>query len=343
MQHNVKNRTIFCKDNLDILQGLDSESIDLIYLDPPFNKKKKFTALVGSDAEGAEFSDVFRKTDVKDEWLQVIAEDYDTLHELLNAVNKIEGNSSYNFCYLAYMAIRLLECHRVLKDTGSLYLHCDPTMSHYLKLVLDCIFGEQHFQNEVIYAYGAGGNSKNKFPRKHDILLFYSKSGKHFFNKNHTLMRVPYNQSTVDMHYQHKDEHGRKYRKQTKNGKEYITYADDGKLVTDVWTDIKAQKATSPRSPESTGYPTQKPLDLLRRIIIASSQKSDIVLDPFCGCATTCVAAEQLGRKWIGIDISRKSYQLAQKRLSKEVEWEGSLFHENLVTFQTETPKRTML
>ena len=132
----IKNRTIFCHDNLEILRGIDSDCVDLIYLDPPFNKKKVFTAPIGSNAEGASFSDIFREEDVKDDWLQDIKEDHYFIHNLLSTVKVIEGRASYNFCYLAYMAIRLIECQRVLKPTGSIYLHCDPTMSHYLKLII---------------------------------------------------------------------------------------------------------------------------------------------------------------------------------------------------------------
>ncbi len=142
---NVKNRTIFCKDNLDVLVGINSKSIDLIYLDPPFNKKKLFTAPIGTSAEGASFSDIFKEEDVKDGWLNTIKEDHYNIHHLLESVKVIEGKGSYNFCYLAYMAIRLVECHRVLADTGSIYLHCDQTMSHYLKLLMDCIFDEKQF------------------------------------------------------------------------------------------------------------------------------------------------------------------------------------------------------
>ena len=167
---NVDNRTIFCHDNLEVLRGMNSRCVDLIYLDPPFNKKKTFTAPIGSSAEGASFSDIFREEDVKEDWLKDIKEDHYSIHELLNAVKNIEGKQSYNFCYLAYMAIRLMECHRVLKDTGSLYLHCDPTMSHYLKLVLDCILGEKNFQNEVIWGYNVGGKSKKRWARKHDVI-----------------------------------------------------------------------------------------------------------------------------------------------------------------------------
>ena len=129
---NIKNRTIFCKDNLEILKGINSNSIALIYLDPPFNKNKIFTAPIGTSAEGASFSDIFREEDVKDEWIETIKEDTTDLFNFLSGIKEI-GNH-YNFCYLCYMAIRLMEMHRILKDTGSLYLHCDPTMSHYLKL-----------------------------------------------------------------------------------------------------------------------------------------------------------------------------------------------------------------
>ena len=186
MQENIKNRTIFCRDNLDILRGIDTDSIDLIYLDPPFNKKKTFTAPIGSSAEGASFSDIFREEDVKDEWLKEIEEEYYSIHELLHAVKNIEGRTSYNFCYLAYMAIRLMECHRVLKETGSIYLHCDSTMSHYLKLILDCILGEKNFKNEIIWCYGKWTNVATMFQKNHDTILFYVKSnGKHTFRSLH--------------------------------------------------------------------------------------------------------------------------------------------------------------
>ena len=144
-QSTLKNRAIFCRDNIDILQGINSDSIDLIYLDPPFNKKKIFTAPIGSSAEGASFKDWFREEDLKDEWLQTIKEDNDKLHSFLECVKTIEGRTSYNFCYLSYLVIRLIEIHRILKDTGSIYLHCDPTMSHYIKLLMDIIFGEKKF------------------------------------------------------------------------------------------------------------------------------------------------------------------------------------------------------
>ena len=133
---NIKNRTIFCKDNLDVLQGINGESVDLIYLDPPFNKKKTFTAPIGSSAEGASFKDYFREEDVKDEWVETIKEDHIELYNFLNGVKSVSNSKHYlyNYCYLCYMAIRLIEMRRVLKDTGSIYFHCDPTMSHYIKI-----------------------------------------------------------------------------------------------------------------------------------------------------------------------------------------------------------------
>ena len=172
MKRNVKNRTIFCKDNLEILRGFNSNSIDLIYLDPPFNKKKYFIAPVGSAAEGADFHDYFRKGDVKEEWLGLIADQYPSLHNYIQGIGDI-GHISNKY-YLCYMAVRIIEMRRVLKDTGSLYPHCDPLMSHYLKLLLDCIFGEGNFRNEVVWHYTGGGRSKSYFSRKHDIIFLFS-------------------------------------------------------------------------------------------------------------------------------------------------------------------------
>ena len=141
LQSTLKNRTLFCRDNLEILRGIDTKSVDLIYLDPPFNKKKVFTAPVGTSAEGASFQDIFKESDIKEEWLGLIAESYPTLYDYINGIGHI-GHKSNKY-YLCYMAIRLIELHRVLKDTGSLYLHCDSTMGAYLKLLLDSIFGEK--------------------------------------------------------------------------------------------------------------------------------------------------------------------------------------------------------
>ena len=278
------------------------------------NTKKVFTAPLGTSAEGASFKDIFTQEDLKEEWLQTIQEDHFALYRLLEAVKEIEGRTSYNFCYLAYMAIRLIECHRVLKETGSLYLHCDPTMSHYLKLLLDCLFGEKNFRNEIVWCYKFGGSGKRDFARKHDIVFRYCKSDRFTFNDR--LMRE----------FDTKSNWGQR---------------QDGKILTD-WQYIPT---INTMAKERTGYPTQKPLALLERIITASSNKDDVVLDPFCGCATTCVAAEKLHRKWIGIDISIKAYELVQTRLKDEVYAEGLVKGEKgtlpQIHFKTTPPQRT--
>ncbi len=324
MQLNVKNRTIFCKDNLEILKGIDTETIDLIYLDPPFNKKKVFTAPIGTSAEGASFKDVFKKEDVKEEWTETIREDHYSIYRLLEAVKDIEGRTSYNFCYLVYMAIRLIECHRLLKGSGSLYLHCDPTMSHYLKLLLDCIFGEKNFRNEIVWGYRTGGVSKKWYGRKHDLILYYGKTRNIYYMpiKETVFYDKPFFTSSLP----------------NKEGKYPVEV-----YLRDVWDN--EIKPIINVSRERVGYPTQKPLALLERIIKASSNEGDMVLDPFCGCATTCVAAEKLKRQWVGIDISIKAYELVQTRIKDEVYEEGLMKGEdgNLpqIHFRTDPPERT--
>ncbi len=347
---NIENRTIFCDDNIDTLPGINSACIDLIYLDPPFNKNKKFTAPIGSSAEGASFKDIFREDDLKDEWLLTIAEDEPDLFHYLNGIKGI--GKPYNFAYLSYMAIRLIECRRILKRSGSVYLHCDPTMSHYLKTTMDCIFGEKNFRNEVIWCYREAINSSKRWNRKHDTLLFYSMSEKWTFNADEVLQ--PHSEATVKK-YHLEDEKG-KYRLMGRgitgspikskrdvaqnwetNHPEWVyrQYLRKGTYPVDYWfIDVINQNAK-----ERVGYPTQKPLALLERIISASSNEGDTILDPFCGCATTCVAAERLGRKWIGIDISVKAYELVRERLGKET---ASILTEDVVVdLKTDPPKRT--
>ncbi len=335
----INNRTIFNKDNLDILRGINSSSIDLIYLDPPFNKKKVFTAPIGSSAEGAEFSDIFRQKDVKDEWKKDIKEDYDKLSNYLEGIDNLSKKGEkvvhkdfeYTYCYLCYMAIRLIEMHRILKDTGSIYLHCDSTMSHYLKILLDIIFGEKHFRNEIIWRYTGNSIPKYCFPRKHDTVFWYSKSESFKFYPKEVL--VPYSDSTLKR-YNHVDQEGKRYKiSALRDGKQEIIYMKEGKYADDVW------EIPVLRGKESIGYPTQKPLALLERIIKASSNEGDIVLDPFCGCATTCIAAERLNREWIGIDVSVKAFELVKQRLKKEVQ--SDLFETKEVPYTTIPPVRT--
>ena len=325
MQETLKNRTIFCHDNLEVICGINSNSIDLIYLDPPFNKKKVFTAPTGSAASGASFSDIFREKDIKEDWLQTIKEDNERLYNFLSGVKNIDGKKSYNFCYLVYMAIRLIECYRILKETGSIYLHCDPTMSHYIKIVMDCIFWEGNFRNEIIWCYSGPGNVSKWFPRKHDTVLFYGKTEKASFNPQRIAHKSGlHNKGTV-------------FGKIDIDEKKIEAKENAGKLIEDWWSGIGAGAHISKH--ERTGYPTQKPLALLERIIRASSNEGDIVLDPFCGCATTCIAAEKLNRKWIGIDVSIKAYEIVKERLQKEIK--SDLFDKKNINFSTEPPART--
>ena len=324
---NIKNRTIFCKDNLDVLQGINSESVDLIYLDPPFNKNKTFTAPIGSSAEGASFKDYFREEDIKDEWVETIKEDSIELYNFLNGVKSINNNNHYlyNYCYLCYMAIRLIEMRRILKDTGSVYFHCDPTMSHYVKIMMDTIFGEDNFRNEIVWRYETGGIPKKDFSRKHDIILRYTKTKEYLFN-------------SADILEQRSEEVLRRI----STGKESATRSK-GKFRHP--SDVFLMPSINAMAKERKGYPTQKPLKLLEKIIKASSKENDVILDPFCGCATTCIASEKLNRKWIGIDISIKAYDLVRERLTEEVEgkfdFQGKNGNGIKVHFSTDSPKRT--
>ena len=298
----IHNRTFFTgtpdadTDNLTILRQMDGESVDLIYLDPPFNSKRNYAAPVDSAAGevGAFFSDMFARDDrwqlMQDEILNVSPPVFSVIH----AAGKARDKSARS--YLTFMATRLMEMHRILKPTGSIYLHCDPTMSHPLKLLMDAIFGARNFRNEIIWHYQAGTSPKNAFGRRHDILLFYAK------NKANNFAR----QSKPSLNpgaYKRVDEDGRRYQV---NGQGVKYYLDDGQTCDDVWTYVheKNMGGLSSGSKERTGYPTQKPTSLLRRIIEASSNRGDIVLDPFCGCGTACVVAQELGRKWIGIDAA---------------------------------------
>ena len=282
---NINSKTIFTGDNLPIMRGINSESVALIYLDPPFNSKANYAAPIGSEAAGAEFKDTWTLNDVDAAWLDLIEAKHPALNRVIHAAMSDSDKS-----YLIYMAVRLLEMHRILKDSGSIYLHCDPTMSHYLKLVMDTIFGKQHFQNEIIWCYERGSRRKSQFGRKHDVILFYSKTKNYVFDSD-AVWQV---------------------KKDAKSGKVYRYSTDVGVLCPDWWIGIQQLNRNEK---ERLGYPTQKPLALLDRIIKASSNEGHVVFDPFCGCATTLVAADRLQRDWIGIDISAKAAELVVERI----------------------------
>lgn len=326
-QTTLKNRTLFCRDNLDVLRGINTNSIDLIYLDPPFNKKKVFQAPIGSTSEGANFKDIWKMEDTKEEWHGLIAEQNPSLYSYLSGISDIGDKS--NKYYLIYMAMRLIEMQRILKDTGSIYLHCDPTMSHFLKLLMDVIFGYENFRNEIIWCYSGGGSPKKDFPSKHDLILRYSKTNQYIFNADS--IRIPYNLDTG------------KYRSPkawgSHKGVDRVYSPNPKGKVPEDWWDISPINS---QAKERMGYPTQKPVTLLERIIKASSSEGDIVLDPFCGCASTCVASERLNRHWIGIDVSEKAYELVQKRLSQEVAPQDDLFkYKNKIIYRKDIPQRT--
>ena len=364
---NIKNRTLFIADNLDILRGINSECIDLIYMDPPFNKKQVFKAPIGSPAEGAQFKDIWTDEDIKYEWHGQIAEQHEELYQIIQASEATYDKSMK--IYLTAMAVRLFEMKRILKTKGSIYLHCDPTASHYLKLVMDSLFGKDNFQNEITWNYGKTARGakavSRSFARNSDIILYYSKSNKYAFNATFFENKIEFKGSGYK-----RDEEGRCFRTaprgdytdesieklekqgriyKTRNGKVRIKYFEkcddlfvyEKKMTGNVWTDIPDMMHTT--KAERTGYPTQKPLKLLERIIKASSDKKDIVLDPFCGCATACVAAEKLQRQWIGIDISPSAEVITKIRLEEASE-QGSLFSPiqmSDVTVTSDAPVRT--
>ena len=351
---NWVNRTLFHGDNLNFLRAMNSCTVDLIATDPPFNKGRDFHATPDSLAKGASFQDRWSwEKDVHQEWVDQITDDHP------NVINVIQSSrSSYGDdmgAFLCFMGVRLLAMKRVLKDTGSIYLHCDPTASHYLKELMDAVFGAKNFRNEVIWHYGQRTmHNKYKFNSKHDVILFYAKSGKHVINQI-TMQWTKEEISKTRARRILKDQNGREYildNRSVSNGypvqKQYI---DDiikkGKAIDSVWN-IPMIVSTSS---ERTGYPTQKPLTLYERIIKASSNEGDIVLDPFAGCATTCVAAERLKRQWMGIDIWDKVKEVIIDRVEKEgvVAIGGRdqkktrqmrMFEENLI-YTTELPKRT--
>jgi DNA modification methylase len=319
--------TLFTNDNLFVLYGMNSEIVDLIYLDPPFNSKRMYSAPIGTKAAGASFKDMWTWEDVNDAYLDKLIEKYPDLVSFIRSIGAIHSKGMMS--YITYMTQRVIQMHRVLKPSGSIYLHCDPTASHYLKILMDEIFGRDNFRNEIIWSYESGGRPKKDFGRKHDIILRYTKSAKWLFNAKDVLLS---RENTRHNHMKKSmDEDGRTYYSIKSAGKIYKYYSDEGVIPSDVWQIPYLNN----KDPERTGYPTQKPLALMHRIIKASSNQGDIVLDPFCGCATTCVAAQQLGRNWIGIDIEKQAAGVLVERLGDDAGLFKDFIH------RTDIPKRT--
>ena len=371
-QPNWANETMWTGDNLPIMRGMNSESVDLIYLDPPFNSKANYAAPVGSKAAGAEFKDTWTLRDIDAAWLDLIEQKYPKINRVIHAAMTDSDKS-----YLIYMAARLIEMHRILKTTGSIYLHCDPTMSHYLKLLMDAVFGRGNFRSDITWRRtNAKGLSFRGYPNNADSLLYYSKGDDFIWNRPF----IPHDHDYVNKFYKYVEEDtGRRYALDNlanpNMNRPNLTYEflgidrvwrwtkdrmqkayDDGLVVQvkegavprlkryldemkgvpvdTMWNDIKTVQA---QSKERTGYPTQKPLALLDRIIMASSNEGEVVLDPFCGCATACVAAHNRERKWTGIDVSPKAFDLVKHRITER----GGLFYN--LTQRTDVPQRTDL
>ena len=272
---------------------MNSASIHLIATDPPFNKGKDFHATPDSLAAGAKFQDRWNwADDVEQTWVDQIADDWPAVHAVIEAAKTSYGQDMAAF--LCFMGVRLLEMRRVLRKDGSIYLHIDHTAHAYTKTLMDAIFGKRNFRNEIVWLYKTGGVSKRWFGRKHDTILFYCKSEDCNFlpQKEKSYLTHHYGFSNIDIR---EDEGG------------VFTMVN----MRDVW-DIPALRGNQP---ETTGYPTQKPLALYERIIRASSNEGDMVLDPFCGCATTPIAAERLGRQWVGMDIWDGALNIVKQRM----------------------------
>jgi DNA modification methylase len=359
---------LYFGDNLDVLRKMSAESVDLIYLDPPFNSNANYNILYGtkrsgpSQAQAHAFEDTWSWGPDAKRALDQTAERHLEAGALLDSFQKVFPESDM-MAYLAMMAVRLIEMRRVLKQTGTLYLHCDPTAGHYLKVLLDSIFGPTRFINEIVWKRYGAHNDSATYGRIHDTLLFYGRTDQFAFSKQYE----PYSDEYVEERFRFSDPDGRRWAEQNlaspnprpnltypfraKNGITYDpppngwkytqdrmreldnanrlhyptrgggrlrlkNYLDErlGVPVQDIWTDITVIGGTSP---ERLKYPTQKPLALLERIISASSNKGDVVLDPFCGCGTAIEAAEKLGRNWIGIDVTYLAIHVIESRLIK--------------------------
>lgn len=358
----ITKNTLFYGDNLPILREyIPDESVDLIYLDPPFNSNRSYNVLFkdesgkDSDAQITAFEDTWH-------WGLETQRTYDELLDqapahvssMIGALREFIGRNQM-MAYLVMMTARLIELHRVLKSTGSIYLHCDPTASHYLKVVMDTIFGASNYQSEIIWKRSAAHGGAVNYNNIHDTIYYYSKGNKPTWNRP----RAPHDETYVQSHYGHADPDGRRYQlvsahgagdgpprrfgekviappagrhwmsqehidKMMAEGKvvftssgmpRYKRYLDEteGTPLGTVWDDIPPVNS---QAQERLGYPTQKPLALLERILRASSNKGDVVLDPFCGCGTAIDAAQKLKRRWIGIDITYLSIALIKYRLS---------------------------
>ena len=289
-------------DNLNILRSMPPASVDLIYLDPPYNSKRDYNCSFGSVAQSKAFKDTWTWGPDDDENIEAVIERNPILGAFLLGLGDMLPKRGL-YPYLVNMAVRLVEMHRVLKDTGSIYLHVDPTASHYLKLVMDQIFGGGNFRNEILWCYSGPANCTRYFPKKHDAILFYTKGEDYTFN----VQRVPHKSGLHNK--------GTVFGRRAEDEASIKAKEDQGKLLENWWTDIPSGAHISKN--ERLGYPTQKPLALLERITLASSNEGDVVLDPYMGSGTTIEAAAKHGRKFIGIDVTHHAVATAVGRLEE--------------------------
>lgn len=360
----INKNTLFYGDNLDILREyVPDESVDLIYLDPPFNSNRSYNVLFkeesGKESESqiTAFEDTWHwGEDAQETFRQLQQDAPDNVANMISSLREFIG-ANQMMAYLVMMTARLIELRRVLKPTGSIYLHCDPTASHYLKVVMDAIFGVENYQNEITWKRTNTHNDvRRNFGNLSDIILFYSKNGSYKFNP----IYVPYNDEYVEKNFRYVDANGRRYSSsdlRSPNPRPNLTYEykgykphrngwsvsfdkmqeldRQGRLIFpedpngririkryldelpgiplgNIWDDIPPIQS---QAQERLGYPTQKPLSLLERIILASSGEGDQVLDPFCGCGTAIAASQKLQRRWVGIDVTHLSISLMKFRL----------------------------
>ena len=306
---------LFYGDNLVWLRDhkhFPDDSVDLIYLDPPFNSKANYNVLFNepgkenkSQAQIKAFDDTWHwDSEASAIALNELALNKPQVAEFISWLSRLGKSQESTASYLSMMATRLIELQRVLKPTGSIYLHCDPTASHYLKLLLDQIFGMDNFRNEIVWCFRGGGSSNKNFGHRHNIILRYSKSSDYNFYPDP--IRIPYQAEGL---HRTDDAMWGKHK-----GTDKVYKPNPLGKIPEDWWPIDILNANDP---ERLGYPTQKPLSLLERIVKSSSKEGDIVLDPFCGCGTSIDAAEKWNRKWLGIDVTWLAIDLIEKRLKR--------------------------
>ena len=324
---NKLQNTLFIDDNLEVMSRMPAGSVDLIATDPPFNTAKFRSSKVAQYSDvwklGKHFTDSLEDKINQDLISHKQKNQLQTLLTLMQAGDLDKDEPTANRSFIAFMIPRALEMQRILKDTGSLYWQCDPTMSHAIKLMLDIIFGEANFRNELIWHYKKWSNVSRHFQKNHDVIFFFSKSNNYTFNQQ---LPAYSNTDWIEDTIRIRDETGRLVRAKDASGK-YIPRKKENKGVPmhDVFNDISWGATNA----ERTGYPTQKPLKLFERIIKTGSDKGQLVLDPFCGCATAPIAALKLGRNFIGIDVNGTAVRLIEQRLRDET-GQGNLNSDNI-------------